>query len=85
MQIQRLKTVIERVGKKKSSIYRDIHDGLLTRPVSVGARSVGWPSHEIDEIISARIAGKSSDEIKELVVRLMAKRKGLSLIGGEVA
>lgn len=74
MQIQRLKTVIERVGKKKSSIYRDIREGLLTRPVSVGARSVGWPSHEIGEILSARIAGKSDDEIKALVKKLTAQR-----------
>lgn len=75
MKIQRLEKVIEQLGKKKSSIYRDVREGLLTRPVAIGARAVGWPSDEIDVIVSARIAGQTEGEIKRLVTDLMEKRK----------
>jgi prophage regulatory protein len=36
---------------------------------------VGWPSPEVDALLSARIAGKSEDEIRALVDRLHAARK----------
>jgi prophage regulatory protein len=36
---------------------------------------VGWPSDEIDAINSARIAGKTDEEIRALVVKLEADRK----------
>jgi hypothetical protein len=34
--------------------------------VKIGTAS-RWPAHEIENLIAARIAGKSDDEIKELV------------------
>ena len=43
--------------------------------MSLGANSVGWPEHEINAIIAARVAGKSDDEIKVLVSELEAARK----------
>jgi prophage regulatory protein len=57
-----------------TSIYSAIRIGLFTKPVSIGARSVGWPDDEIDAINAARIAGKSEEEIRALVDRLHAKR-----------
>jgi len=42
--------------------------------VSLGGRAVGWPSDEIDTLNAARIAGKSDDEIRELVGKLEAAR-----------
>lgn len=61
-------------GVCRSSIYNLIANRLLTRPVSLGLRSVGWPSYEIDLIFAARVAGKSDDEIKTLVSELEAAR-----------
>lgn len=58
-----------------STIYLHVSQGLITRAVQIGPRAVGWPSHEIDAIISARIAGKSEAEIKALVVNLTAARQ----------
>jgi hypothetical protein len=43
--------------------------------VSLGARAVGWPSDEVDAINSARIAGKTDEEIRALVAKLEADRK----------
>lgn len=58
-----------------SAHYLDIQQGLFTRPVAIGQRSVGWPAHEVNELNAARIAGKSEAQIRELVIRLEAARQ----------
>jgi len=61
-------------GLSRSTIYLRIAEGLWTKPVSLGVRAVGWPSDEVDALNAARIAGKSDDEIRELVTKLEAAR-----------
>lgn len=63
--------------KSNASIYNLVNDGLFTKPVKLGARAVGWPSSEIEAINAARIAGASTEQIRELVNKLHAKRKEL--------
>ncbi len=72
----RLPAVSHRLGRGRNSIYEDAADGLLTKPVKIGAQSVAWPDDEIEAIARARIAGKSDDEIRQLVVRLETARTG---------
>jgi prophage regulatory protein len=43
----------------------------------LGGRTVGWPAGEVAAINAARIAGKSNEEIRALVVRLEADRKAV--------
>ncbi len=62
-------------GRSRSAHYSDIEDGTCTKPVALGARSVGWPASEIEQLNAARLAGKSDDEIRELVRLLHAARK----------
>jgi prophage regulatory protein len=38
-------------------------------------RSVGWPDGEVSEVIAARIAGGSDDDIRTLVASIEARRK----------
>lgn len=71
----RRKQLEQRMGIGRSTIYLRINQSLITPPVSLGANSVGWPEHEINAIIAARVAGKSDDEIKVLVSELEAARK----------
>ncbi len=73
--IIRRKRLEERSGYARSTIYLKISEGLLPSPVKLGLNSVGWPEHEINAIIAARVAGKSDDEIKVLVSELEAARK----------
>lgn len=75
MKILRLKEVMARTGKRKSSTYRDVEKGFLSPPVQIGARAVGWPDNEIDAVIAARIAGRTNDELRELVAALVEARK----------
>ncbi|MSQ74108.1 MAG: AlpA family phage regulatory protein [Betaproteobacteria bacterium] len=73
--ILRHPAVKSRTGRSRSSTYTDIDDGLFVSPVAIGARAVGFPEHEVEAIIVARIAGKSNEEIRALVVKLEAARK----------
>jgi prophage regulatory protein len=57
-------------GYSRTTIYRQIKRGLFVRPVSIGGYRVAWPSNEVDAINKARIAGKSEDQIKEIVEQL---------------
>ena len=58
-----------------STVYDHQKKGLITPAVSLGPKARGWPSSEIDAILNARIAGKSEDEIKNLVITLTAARQ----------
>ena len=74
--ILRLPAVKIESGLSRSTIYLRVSQGLWTRPVSLGARAVGWPSDEVEAINAARIAGNTDDEIRVLVKKLEAARKG---------
>jgi prophage regulatory protein len=58
----------------RSTIYLRIAQGLFTKPVSLGARAVGWPAREVAAINAARIAGRSDSELRVLVTNLHAAR-----------
>ena len=66
--------------RSTASIYNNIRDGLWTKPVPIGLRSVGWPSNEVEAINNYRIAGASDDQIRELVKRLHAMRSELLMV-----
>ncbi|WP_047542108.1 helix-turn-helix transcriptional regulator [Methylotenera versatilis] len=74
--IQRLSKAKENLGISRSTFYAQISQGFITKPIHIGIRAVGWPSHEIEAIINARIAGKTDIEIKALVVNLHFQRTG---------
>jgi prophage regulatory protein len=73
--ILRLPAVLKRRGRSRSSHYADIKSGLYVNPVRIGSRAVGTPEAEVDALNAARIAGKTDDEIRALVVKLIAARK----------
>ena len=73
--ILRLPAVKTSTGLSRSTIYLRITQGLWTKPVSLGARAVGWPASEVGALNAARIAGKTDAEIRALVAKLEAARK----------
>jgi prophage regulatory protein len=73
--IQRLATVKHECGLSRSTIYLRISQGLWTKPISLGGRAVGWPASETIALNTARIAGKTDEEIRSLVQKLEAQRK----------
>ena len=81
MQILRMPAVKGKAGHRSdASIYNAIRDGLWTTGVAIGQRAKGWPDYEVDAIITARIAGKSDEQIRELVKALHAKRIELTMM-----
>jgi len=76
--IHRRKQVEARTGLSRSTLYLYISQGLFPKPINLGLRSIGWPDYEIDAINAARIAGKSDEEIRALVVKLIATRKTIA-------
>ncbi|WP_394808123.1 helix-turn-helix transcriptional regulator [Nitrosomonas sp.] len=76
--IHRLPVVKSETGLSRSTIYQHITQGLWIKPIRLGARAVGWPAHEVAALNAARIAGKSDEEIRELVLKLIAARKSFA-------
>lgn len=72
--ILRRKQVEFECGYSRSTIYLRISQGLWTRGVILGPRAVGWPAGEVAALNAARIAGRTDDEIRQLVVRLHLAR-----------
>ncbi|BDD88645.1 helix-turn-helix transcriptional regulator [Desulfofustis limnaeus] len=75
VKLVRLKTVISETGYSRSRVYELIAQRLWPKPVSIGSRSIAWPSSEVDVLIAARIAGKTDEEIRRLVADLEEARK----------
>jgi len=73
--ILRLPDVKSESGLSRSTIYLRITQGLWTKPISLGGRTVGWPESEIIKLNTSRIAGKTDEEIRTLVLKLQADRK----------
>lgn len=72
--IYRKPTVKQKTGQPNSSLYKNIAEKEFTKPVKIGLRASGWPSYEVEILIRAKIAGKSIDEIKQLVIQLESLR-----------
>lgn len=72
--ILRLPAVKAETGYSRSTHYLRIAQGLFTKQVRLGPKCVGWPAHEVVALNAARIAGKTDEEIRTLVVKLEAER-----------
>jgi prophage regulatory protein len=75
--LERKPRVTARTGWSRSTLHEKIHEGLFPAPVKIGTLST-WPDFETDQILAARIAGRSEDEIRVLVRRLIDARKSLT-------
>ena len=53
--ILRLPIVLDRTGLSLSTVYLRVSEGKFPRPVSLGARAVGWIETEVEEWIARQI------------------------------
>lgn len=72
--IKRAKDARAQFGIATSTFYDWQQRGLCPPGIPLGVRSVGWPQHELDALVAARIRGASEDEIRALVRDLVAAR-----------
>lgn len=73
--------VLQLTAQAKSTLHVNIKRGLIPAAVKIGGRSVAYIESEILAVNAARIAGKSDDEIRQLVARMMADRKKIDVQG----
>lgn len=78
LQIIRRPELLRHLGQTDSGLDRDIRDGFVPPPVRLSPdptrRAVGWPAHEVDEIVKARIAGLDPHATRRLVAGLLEQR-----------
>jgi prophage regulatory protein len=55
MRILRLPNVFDRTGLSRSTVYQQVSEGRFPKPVSLGARAVGWVESDIEEWINRQI------------------------------
>ena len=53
--ILRLPAVKDRTGLSRSTLYSKVAEGTFPRPISLGARAVGWIDAEVEAWVSGRI------------------------------
>lgn len=59
--VLRLPKVTTRTGLSRSTIYSRINDGSFPRPISLGARAVGWLESDIESWLSSRVEASRKD------------------------
>ena len=60
--VLRRKQVEQRTGLPRSTMYLQIQEGTFPRPISLGARSVGWLENEIEEWLMSRIEMRNHEQ-----------------------
>ena len=80
--ILRLPAVLAATGYSRSTLYLRMTQGLWPKQVQLGARSIGWPAHEVEAMNAIRIAGKSDEDIRNLVINLEAARREVAVKAG---
>ncbi|MDR3774552.1 MAG: AlpA family transcriptional regulator [Terracidiphilus sp.] len=53
--ILRLPAVKTRTGLSRSTIYLRVAEGRFPKPISLGARAVGWVDAEVEEWLASQI------------------------------
>lgn len=77
LQFQRKPWVLKQLKCSNSTLYNRMDNKLFVPPVSLCGRMVAWIESEVNSILAAMAAGKSNDEIKELVSILVEQRKSI--------
>ncbi|GAB1379755.1 helix-turn-helix transcriptional regulator [Pararhodobacter aggregans] len=65
-------------GMARPTLYEAMAKGLFPRPIKLGANSSAWGAAEVNAWCAARLAGKSEDDLRALVVELTEARKRLA-------
>jgi prophage regulatory protein len=59
--IIRLKTVLNRSGLSRSTVYRKIKEGTFPRQIPISANGCGWPESELNRWIANPPAYRSRE------------------------
>lgn len=68
------RATMEATGFSRPYLYALMKDGLFPRPVKWGDKFSVWPEDEVCAVINARVAGRTNDELRQLVAELTDAR-----------
>jgi prophage regulatory protein len=77
-QLVRPHALAERLSISLSSLWAAEKRGEFPPRIKIGDRAAAFVESEVEQILTARIAGASSDEIRRLVQRIVAGRSALA-------
>jgi prophage regulatory protein len=60
LSIIRRKTVQDRTGLSRSTIYLRIKKGTFPKPINLGSRAVGWLENEIEDWLRIKIENRDN-------------------------
>lgn len=63
-----------RYGQSRVTPWRKVRAGMLPPPVKLSPGCTRWPTHEIEAIDRARLAGADDEAVRKLVAELVAAR-----------
>ena len=72
--ILRLPNVLDRTGLSRSTVYLRVTEGRFPKPVSLGARAVGWIETEVEEWIARQIEGSRAMQGQRAGVNPLSSR-----------
>jgi len=65
-------------GMARPTLYEAMAKGLFPRPIKLGTNSSAWGAAKANAWCAARLAGKSDEELRLLVMQLTEARKHLA-------
>jgi prophage regulatory protein len=74
IRILRRPEVLNLTGWSKSTLYNRIESQQFVKSISLGQRSIGFISYEVDAVIKAMFEEQTPEEIRSLVKELVANR-----------
>ena len=54
--VWKIRAVVNFTGRSRSSILRDVSNGLFPKPIRLGENSIGWLRVEVEKWLADRIA-----------------------------
>lgn len=58
--LDRLPTVLDRVGTSKTTVYAMVKAGTFPAPVKIGQRAVAWRRSDVDAWIDSRVSSNAA-------------------------
>ncbi|WP_138923770.1 helix-turn-helix transcriptional regulator [Sulfitobacter sp. BSw21498] len=62
-------------GMARPTLYEAMQRGIFPRPIKLGEKSSAWGAAEVNMWCAYRLAGKTENQLKDLVVQLTEARK----------
>ena len=71
--------VLRRKAIGRSTLYAEIQREVFPKPVKLGARKVGWPQHELDQMMLLYLRSPKEHECREFVIKLHNDRMNIKV------